>query len=232
MSDEIIKSSVIKIQTRDQVLSIKPRYEPDEARERILDAAEALFRRLGYSKTTVGDVAQALTMSPANIYRFFPSKSAINDALCRRMMAEVHALCERIVGAPGPASQRLEEMIVSVHRHNKTRLTEEQTVHEMVLVAMEENWEAIEEHIAYMQSLFAGLIEEGVKAGEFVPCDAASVAELLGLGCCGSFHPAMIACSPDEQSEQKVRGLARLLVRGLRLPDVQPVAAASAESAS
>ena len=35
-------------------------------------------------------------------------------------------------------------------------------------------------------------------------------------GCCGVFHPAMIADCSEEDSEVKVRGLARLLVRGLR----------------
>ncbi len=51
--------------------------EPD-TRERILVVAERLFRELGYQKTTVGDIAKALHMSPANVYRFFDSKKAIH----------------------------------------------------------------------------------------------------------------------------------------------------------
>ena len=200
-------------------MSIKPRYEPEEARERILDAAEALFRRIGYSKTTVGDIAAALSMSGANIYRFFASKSAINDALCRRMLAELHALAEKVAAKPGTAAQRLEEVIVTIHVHNKARFTHEETVHEMVAVAMEENWEAVEEHIEFMEALFARLIAEGVARGEFPPCDAAVIADLIGLGCCGVFHPAMIADCAEEGSEHKVRGLARLLIRGLRIAD-------------
>src|SRR6516225_1502935 len=85
----------------------KPRLEPDQVRERILDAAEALFRRMGYSKTTVADIAGALSMSGANVYRFFPSKGAINDALCRRMLAELHAMAEEVVRKSGKPSQRL-----------------------------------------------------------------------------------------------------------------------------
>src|SRR5580704_18410314 len=106
-------------------VSIKPRFEPDEARERILDAAEALFRRIGYSKTTVADIAGSLSMSAANVYRFFPSKSAINDALCRRMLAQLHVLADSVAASPGKPSRRLEELIVAVHSHNKARLTHE-----------------------------------------------------------------------------------------------------------
>ena len=200
-------------------MSARPRYEPDEARERILDAAEALFRRMGYSKTTVADIAGALSMSGANIYRFFPSKGAINDALCRRMLAELHAMAEEYAARPGRPSQRLEELIVAVHRHNKARFTDQQTVHEMVMVAMQENWEAVDEHIEFMKALFARLIQEGVEAGEFAPCEPAILADLMGLGCCGAFHPATIADCAEDNSEDKVRGLARLMVRGLRLPD-------------
>ncbi|SEC02074.1 transcriptional regulator, TetR family [Rhizobiales bacterium GAS191] len=227
-----MKIITIQNKSQDRALSIKRRYEPDEARERILDAAEALFRRIGYSKTTVADIAGALSMSGANIYRFFPSKGAINDALCRRMLAELHLLAESVVARPGPAAQRLEELIVAVHRHNKARFTHEETVHEMVAVAMQENWEAIDEHIHFMEALFARLIQEGVEAGEFAPCDAPIIADLVGLGCCGAFHPAMIADCAGEDSEQKVRGLARLLVRGLRLADSNVVSLTDPGSSS
>jgi AcrR family transcriptional regulator len=214
-TDKKQNSSLIRI----QAVSIRPRFEPDEAREHILDAAEALFRRMGYSKTTVADIAGALSMSSANIYRFFPSKGAINDALCRRMLAELHAMAEGVASGPGTAPLRLEDLIVAVHLHSKTRFTHQQTVHEMVAVAMQENWEAVEEHIHFMKALFARLIDEGVAAGEFAVCDSRTLGDLIGFGCCGAFHPAMIADCVEETSEQKVRGLARLLVRGLRLPD-------------
>ncbi len=40
-------------------------------RARIADAAERLFRTLGYQKTAVADIARECGMSPANVYRFF-----------------------------------------------------------------------------------------------------------------------------------------------------------------
>jgi AcrR family transcriptional regulator len=53
----------------------------DEARARILEAAEKQFRRVGYHRTSVADIAAELGMSPANIYRFFPSDEfSVEDA--------------------------------------------------------------------------------------------------------------------------------------------------------
>jgi hypothetical protein len=58
----------------------------DEVRGRILDAAEGHFRRLGHRKTSVADIASELGMSPANVYRFFPSSDAINKSICMRVV--------------------------------------------------------------------------------------------------------------------------------------------------
>ncbi len=57
--------------------------------ESIVYAAERLIRQTGFQKTTVADIARELQMSPANIYRFFASRSEINVAVCRRIFDEI-----------------------------------------------------------------------------------------------------------------------------------------------
>jgi len=54
---------------------------PDDTRARIMETADALFRRMGFAKTAVADIAAELGMSPANVYRFFPSKNDIVEAI-------------------------------------------------------------------------------------------------------------------------------------------------------
>jgi len=41
--------------------------KPDDTRARIVETADTLFRRLGFAKTTVADIAAELGMSAANI---------------------------------------------------------------------------------------------------------------------------------------------------------------------
>ncbi|KMO34447.1 TetR family transcriptional regulator, partial [Methylobacterium tarhaniae] len=45
----------------------------EERRTRILDAAEACFVRDGFHRATMHDVAAEASMSPGNLYRYFPS---------------------------------------------------------------------------------------------------------------------------------------------------------------
>ena len=70
-------------------MNAQVKVKPDDTRARIMDTAEALFRRLGFAKTAVSDIAAELKMSPANVYRFFPSKSAIVEAICQRCLGEL-----------------------------------------------------------------------------------------------------------------------------------------------
>jgi AcrR family transcriptional regulator len=75
-------------------------------REQILVTAERLFREIGYQKTTVADIAKALRMSPANVYRFFDSKKSINAGVARRLMSEVEdaSQVKQPSGGHGPSS--------------------------------------------------------------------------------------------------------------------------------
>ena len=70
-----------------------------DVRERILVTAERLFREIGYQKTTVADIAKALRMSPANVYRFFDSKKSINAGVARRLMGEVEQASQVIAAS-------------------------------------------------------------------------------------------------------------------------------------
>src|SRR5579864_6027606 len=92
-----------------------------DTRERILAVAERLFREIGYQKTTVADIAKVLRMSPANVYRYFDSKKAIHEGVARRLMGEVEIEAESIANKPGPAADRMRELLTTVHRVNSER---------------------------------------------------------------------------------------------------------------
>ena len=89
----------------------KPKTRPDDTRERIMQTAEALFRRLGFAKTAVADIAAELKMSPANVYRFFPSKSAIVEAICKLCLSEVEERSWTVARSKAPAAERMERLV-------------------------------------------------------------------------------------------------------------------------
>jgi len=187
--------------------------EPD-TQERILIVAERLFRNMGSQKTTVGDIAKELRMSPANVYRFFESKKAIHQGVARRLMGEVEAAAQAIAESRGPASRRLRELIVAVHRMNTERYIVDAKLHEMVKVAMEESWEVCNAHMIHLTALIGQVITEGAASGEFEVPDVEMTAKCVTTAMATFFHPQMIAecaCKPGPTIDDQIDFVLRAL---------------------
>lgn len=166
--------------------------EPD-TRERILVVAERLFREIGYQKTTVGDIAKVLRMSPANVYRFFDSKKAIHQAVARGLMGEVEEAAQAIAARPGPAVGRFRELLSTIHHMNSERYVGDSKLHEMVAIAMEENWDVCDAHIQLIGEIIGLVIGQGAVSGEFEVTDVPLTAKCTCMAMMRFFHPQMIA---------------------------------------
>jgi AcrR family transcriptional regulator len=179
-------------------MSLVSEHIEQDTRERILLVAERLFRQLGYQKTTVADIAKELRMSPANVYRFFDSKKAIHEGVCRRLMGEVENASADIVAKPGPASVRLRELIITIHRMNSERYVGDSKLHEMVEVAMEESWEVCLAHMMTITETIGAVIAQGAASGEFEVTDVPLAAMCTCHALIGYFHPQMIAQAKEK----------------------------------
>ena len=60
-------------------------------RDDILEAAEDVLRRYGPAKANVVDVARALNVSHGSVYRHFPSKAALREAVAERFLNSMSA---------------------------------------------------------------------------------------------------------------------------------------------
>ncbi len=182
---------------------------------RILDAAERLFRHFGYSKTNVSDIAKELGMSPANIYRFFASKTEIHQAICGRMLAASYQMAQEICALPLSASERLRRYVHAQHKMTVELMLDDTKVHEMVVVAIEREWHVIDKHIDRIDALLADVIREGIAAGEFVEQDADAASRCFGAATVTLCHPQMVAqclsksnrASPEELVEFAIKAL-------------------------
>jgi AcrR family transcriptional regulator len=193
------------------------RLKTDDTRARIVEAAEALFLRLGYAKTAVADIAAELKMSPANVYRFFPSKNAIVEAICQRCLVEVEEQAWAIARSKGPAANRLERLIVDILKYHKENLLVETRVHDIVLVAMENSWQAIRAHKETMRTVVEVILRDGVASGEFEAIDPRQVSEQFMRATVCFCHPVLVSqCLQDgEDLEAAAHGTVRFLVRAI-----------------
>src|SRR6267378_4061733 len=164
-----------------------------DTRERILEVALRLFREIGYQKTTVADIAKVLRMSPANVYRFFDSKKAINEGVARRLMGGVEDAAQAIATRHESAVSRLRELVTTVHRMNCERYVGDSKLHEMVEIAMEESWEVCVAHMERITQTIGAVIAEGAASSEFEAPDVPLAAMCACTAMMRFFHPQMIA---------------------------------------
>ncbi|QND34615.1 TetR/AcrR family transcriptional regulator (plasmid) [Sinorhizobium meliloti] len=144
--------------------------------ERILDVAADLCRVYGAAKTNVCDIASSLKMSSANIYRFFPSKSALYNALVARVL-ETNFLVVRRGSRQLTSAAKLREFILGQHRHIVALIRDEQRIYELLAIADEELWPAFDAHALRVRAFVAELIRDGIRRQEFRHCNSVRAAE-------------------------------------------------------
>jgi AcrR family transcriptional regulator len=198
-------------------VNVQTKAKPDDTRARIIATADALFRRLGYAKTAVADIAGELGMSPANVYRFFPSKNAIVEAICRRCLGELDEKAWAIARSRGPAAARLERLVLEILAYHKENLLTDKRVNDIVLVAIEDSWDAVQAHKEAIRNVAELILRDGMEAGDFDKLDPTETSRLLMRSLVAFMHPVLISqCLSDEvDMEAEARTMVRFLLRAI-----------------
>ena len=191
-------------------MNVVTRNPPEETRARIVETAEALFRRLGFAKTAVADIAAELGMSPANVYRFFPSKHAIVEAICQRCLGEIDENAWTVARGRGSAAARLDRLFQGIIRYHKENFIAEKRLHDIVLIAIEENWDAILAHKQTVRNAIELILRDGIDSGEFDAVDPKETAGMLMLGMIAFCHPVLVAQNLADGHEPEREGAAQL----------------------
>ncbi|MGE5145998.1 MAG: TetR/AcrR family transcriptional regulator [Candidatus Eiseniibacteriota bacterium] len=198
-------------------MTAQAKTKPDDTRARIMDTAEALFRRLGFAKTAVADIAAELKMSPANVYRFFPSKNAIIEAICQRCLGELEERAWAVARSRGSAAERMERLVLEILAYHKENHLTDQRVNDMVLAAIELSWGAVRAHKEHMRMVFEAILREGIERGEFEPVDPRETSRLMMLSLVHFCHPVLVAQYLQDQGdlEADARAAVRFLLRAI-----------------
>ncbi|CAM3558151.1 TetR family transcriptional regulator [Kibdelosporangium persicum] len=139
--------------------------------EQILDAAQDVLRRFGPSKATVVDVARALGVSHGSVYRHFPSKAALREAVTRQWLHRSHAPVAKAAGADLPAPERLRNWLATLFDTKRHKVLDDPELFATFTALVVENSTVVADHIADLTGEIARILRDGVAAGEFAPIE-------------------------------------------------------------
>lgn len=198
--------------------SVGRRQDGSDTHRQILAVAQRLFTTIGYRKTTVADIAAELGMSPANVYRFFESKKAINEGVAELLLDGIARQLEVIAAADTAPPVRVAQFLRALHRLSEDTFLTNQRVNDMVEDAMVESWSVCVAYSLRVREALASIVAEGQASGHFrIEDPSAAAACVMGSMTC-FMHPLMMASSV-ELGRPDINDVAAFALRGLGCAD-------------
>ena len=154
--------------------------EKDTVRECIVDAAKKRFSHFGYAKTTMAEVAGDCAMSPGNLYRFFPGKLDIAEAIAREDYVKHLEHMRKLAVQPGKdGRERLRNLLFEELRRTYHKLEKDPRALDMARVISQERPNFANWMLENERKVLIELMEESERRGEFTIADKAFTAEMV-----------------------------------------------------
>ena len=186
--------------------------------ERILEVTEDVLRRYGLAKATVVDVARALDVSHGSVYRHFPSKASLRQAVAKRWLDRANAPLEKIAETSGPAPARLENWFRTMFEIKYAKVCQDPEMFATYLTLAREACEVVKAHKERLVDQVAHIITDGVKQGAFQVADAKVSARAVFDATTRYHHPAHSDEWKDPALAARIDALLALLLKGLEAP--------------
>jgi AcrR family transcriptional regulator len=186
--------------------------------ERILDVTEDVLRRFGLAKATVVDVARALDVSHGSVYRHFPSKASLREAVAKRWLDSVSAPLAKIADGSGPAPARLERWLRALCSAKQKKVLEDPEMFATYLTLAREACVVVKAHKEKLADQIATILSDGIKQGAFQVTDIKVSARAILEAISRYYHPAHADEWKDADLAVRFDALLALLLKGLEAP--------------
>ena len=186
--------------------------------ERILEVTEDVLRRFGLAKATVVDVARALDVSHGSVYRHFPSKASLREAVAKRWLDRVDVPLREIAESTGPAPARLDRWFRALFAAKYKRVCEDPEMFATYLTLARDACAAVKAHKDGLVDQIAHMLSDGVEQGTFDVADVRATARAVFDATIRFHHPAHSEEWCDPATPARIDAVLTLLLRGLEAP--------------
>ena len=189
----------------------------DTVRDKIVEAAKKRFSHFGYGKTTMAEIATDCGMSPGNLYRFFPGKLDIAEAIASEDFEAHLAQARKIALAQGrSAPERLRDLLFAELRRTYHKLEKDPRVLEMATQIGHERPQFINWMLANERKILVELMEEAERRGEMLPPgDKEETAEMIQSATMKFRYPQLWSKLTLPKLERELDGVLNLMFEGL-----------------
>jgi len=187
-----------------------------EKRAAILEAADRLFVRYGFKKTTIDDVAAEAGVGKGTIYYYFRSKQELLLAYADECMEAIHAAAAEAAETPGHFVDRLTAMMRAKLLGIWDRVHAGPHGEEIFNSLFPQMVERQCATICFTRERIQALLEEAAEQGTVRVEDPEQAAELVHRSFASFAPPYTPLTGTREEIEAGIAAMARLTYEGLR----------------
>jgi len=184
-------------------------------RDRIVATAEDVLRRFGPEKATVVDVARALGVSHAAVYRHVKTKAELRDLVVQRWVDEVMPPIRALVTRPGPAPKQLRQLFDTLIAAKRRKATADPELFTAYRSLSAETQSVAAAHVDELVRLGAAIIRSGIEEGTFRQVDPVAASQAILFATSRFHHPAHAMEWADPKLDKIYDDVWRILMQGL-----------------
>jgi len=155
-------------------------------------------------------------MSPGNLYRYFPGKLDIAEAICTEAGEYAVARLREVMRRPSrTARERLRDFLFADMKLTYDQLEYDKQVFEMARVVAQERPQFANRILALNRALLSEILAAGNASSEFFIEDVIFTAEMLQSATMKFRYPQLHSKLPYEKLERELDGVLHLLLNGL-----------------
>jgi AcrR family transcriptional regulator len=193
-------------------------------RDRVVATAVDVLRRFGPEKATVVDVARALGVSHAAVYRHVKTKAELRNLVVQRWVDETMPPLRAVVARMGPAPKRLRQLFDTLIGIKRRRAAADPELFSAYRLLSAGAQSVVAAHVDELVQLGATIIRAGVEEGTFRHVDPVGASRAVLFATFPFHHPAHAAEWTDPKRDRVYDDVWRLLMEGLSLEKNVPVA--------
>ncbi|HEV3413367.1 MAG TPA: TetR/AcrR family transcriptional regulator [Puia sp.] len=187
----------------------------------IIDTARDLFKKSGFKKTTMGDIARSLGKAKSSLYYYYPSKEDIFEAVLHAEMDELLAQIHQSIRHARSSKEKL--IIYCRSRLNKLSelcnlsdalKSEMGELHELHCIMTDLKCQFDTTHVGLVREILA----EGVANGEFKKINEQNielVAYLMVSAFRGLAAPLMVSQRQSPRLDLQIDSIVDIMVEGI-----------------
>ena len=183
--------------------------------ERILLAAEDVLRRHGPAKANVVDVARGLGVSHGSVYRHFPSKAALRDAVVARWLADISEPLAAVSAKRGSAPARLRQWLDLLVASKRSRALDDPELFAAYLELAAEARDVVTAHVAELTAQLAKIIADGIATGDLSATDPVAAARATFDATARFHNPVHVAEWTQPGNDTAYKNVRNLILKAL-----------------